>query len=133
MRKREACINGIFCKGTVFAGNPDIIPMETILKCPPPDSFTVCAGSKNGRSEKEQAKKLMKCVKKAPIILYLCRKLQSMRFFLKNSGIFVLFTGILFLIIPFFLHFQTNRSLLTGWILIVLGFVLFILLNKKIS
>jgi hypothetical protein len=55
-----------------------------------------------------------------------------MKFFLKNMGIIFLFLGALFLIVPFFLHLQTNASLLTGWIMMVAGFILFIFLNKKI-
>jgi len=55
-----------------------------------------------------------------------------MRVFLKNCGIIVLIFGELFLIIPFFAKCQTNTTLLTGWILVLSGFVLFLLLNKKI-
>jgi len=51
--------------------------------------------------------------------------------FLKNSGIIVLLIGAIILIVPFFMHNQTNTSLLVGWILIVVGFLLFILINKK--
>lgn len=52
--------------------------------------------------------------------------------FLKNCGIFVLFIGELFLIVPFFTNNQTNKTLMTGWILIVAGFISYILINKKI-
>jgi hypothetical protein len=68
-------------------------------------------------------------------ISYICRILlfkgMIMNFF-KNCGIFVLLIGELFLIIPFFMQNQTNGTLLTGWILIVIGFILYILINKKI-
>lgn len=55
-----------------------------------------------------------------------------MKFFLKNLGIFLVLVGALFLIVPFFAHLQTNSSLLTGWILIVAGFISYIFLNKYI-
>jgi hypothetical protein len=55
-----------------------------------------------------------------------------MHTFLKNCGILVLLIGELFLIIPFFMHNQTNGTLLTGWILVVVGFISYILINKKI-
>jgi uncharacterized membrane protein HdeD (DUF308 family) len=59
-------------------------------------------------------------------------KIKDMRFFLKNSGILLIMVGALFLIIPFFLYIQTNTSLFVGWIMIVAGFIVFILTNKKI-
>jgi drug/metabolite transporter (DMT)-like permease len=55
-----------------------------------------------------------------------------MKFFLKNVGIFLVFIGALILILPFFIHFQTNRSLLTGWLMIITGFISYIFINKKI-
>jgi len=55
-----------------------------------------------------------------------------MRTFLKNCGIFVLIIGEFVLIIPFFAKSQTNTTLLIGWILILSGFVLYLILNKKI-
>jgi uncharacterized membrane protein HdeD (DUF308 family) len=51
---------------------------------------------------------------------------------LKNCGIVVLIVGELFLIVPFFTKSQTNTTLLTGWILILSGFILYLVLNKKI-
>lgn len=61
-----------------------------------------------------------------------CRNIKLMKSFLKNSGILLILIGALFLIIPFFLHFQTNTSLFLGWIMIIVGFILFIVINKKI-
>jgi len=55
-----------------------------------------------------------------------------MRIILKSCGIFVLIVGELFLIIPFFIKRQTNTTLLTGWILVLSGFILYLILNKKI-
>jgi hypothetical protein len=55
-----------------------------------------------------------------------------MKFFLKNCGILLTLIGALILIIPFFLHLQSNTSLLVGWEIIIAGFVLYIVLNKKI-
>jgi len=55
-----------------------------------------------------------------------------MRTLLKNCGIIVLVFGEFFLIIPFFTGHQSNATLLTGWILILSGFVLYLVLNKKI-
>jgi len=55
-----------------------------------------------------------------------------MREFLKNCGIVVLIVGELFLIVPFFTKGQSNTTLLTGWILVISGFILYLVLNKKI-
>jgi len=55
-----------------------------------------------------------------------------MRIFLKNCGILVMIIGELSLIIPFFTKSQSNTSLLSGLILILSGFILHLLLNKKI-
>jgi hypothetical protein len=44
----------------------------------------------------------------------------------------VLLIGELFLIIPFFMHNQTNEKLLAGLVLVITGFILYILINKKI-
>jgi uncharacterized membrane protein HdeD (DUF308 family) len=52
--------------------------------------------------------------------------------FFKSCGIIVLIVGEIFLIIPFFTKCQTNATLLTGWILILAGFILHLALNKKI-
>lgn len=52
---------------------------------------------------------------------------------LKYSGIFILLTGVLFIVFPYFMKFQTNATLFTGWLLIVAGFVLYIVINKKVS
>jgi uncharacterized membrane protein HdeD (DUF308 family) len=54
-----------------------------------------------------------------------------MKFFLKNLGVFLIFLGAFFLIVPFFTHLQTNQSLLWGWILIVAGFIFYTFINKK--
>jgi hypothetical protein len=55
-----------------------------------------------------------------------------MNTFLKYSGIFIQLIGVLFLAIPFFGKFQSNTTLLTGWVLVLLGFVLYIVINKRI-
>jgi hypothetical protein len=51
--------------------------------------------------------------------------------FLKNCGIGVLLMGELFLIIPFFLKIETNATLATGLSLVIAGFVLYAVINKK--
>lgn len=56
-----------------------------------------------------------------------------MNTFLKYSGIFVQLIGVLLLVIPFFGNFQSNTTLIIAWLLIVSGFVLYILINKRIS
>ena len=56
-----------------------------------------------------------------------------MKFFLKNLGILLVLIGAFFLIVPFFTYLQTNASLLTGWLLIVVGFVSYIVINKLIK
>lgn len=55
-----------------------------------------------------------------------------MKFFLKNGGIWVLLIGELFLIIPFFLKNETNTTLAMGLTLVITGFVLYVIINKKI-
>jgi hypothetical protein len=52
--------------------------------------------------------------------------------FLKNCGIWVLLIGELFLIIPFFLKSETNTTLVIGLSFVITGFVLYVILNKKI-
>ena len=54
-----------------------------------------------------------------------------MKTFLKNSGILLLLIGVLVLAIPFFMGVHTNTSLLTGWILIIAGFIGYIVINKQ--
>lgn len=56
-----------------------------------------------------------------------------MNHFLKNAGIYILIIGVMFLIIPFFCHIQTNKSLLTGWLLITIGIISYIIINKNIK
>jgi thiol:disulfide interchange protein len=56
-----------------------------------------------------------------------------MNIFLKNAGTIVLLIGALWLIIPFFSGCQSNATLLTGLILVVFGFVLYVVLNKKLG
>jgi hypothetical protein len=55
-----------------------------------------------------------------------------MKFFLKNGGIGVLLIGELFLIVPFFAGNETNTTLAVGLTLVIAGFVLYVILNKKI-
>jgi hypothetical protein len=54
-----------------------------------------------------------------------------MNYFLKNSGIFLMLAGSLILIIPFFTHLQSNLSLIIGWLSIIVGFIAYIVINKK--
>jgi hypothetical protein len=63
---------------------------------------------------------------------YFAGKWYNMKFFLKNGGILLVLIGTLLLIIPFFLHFQSNTSLFIAWTIIITGFIFFILLNKKV-
>jgi predicted membrane channel-forming protein YqfA (hemolysin III family) len=55
-----------------------------------------------------------------------------MKSFLKFLGVGIVLLGVAWLAIPFFTHLQTNTSLLTGWILIVAGFITYVIINKKI-
>jgi hypothetical protein len=50
---------------------------------------------------------------------------------IRYSGLIVLLAGELFLIVPFLRNSRQNVSLLAGAILVVIGFFLFIVLNKK--
>ena len=50
---------------------------------------------------------------------------------MKNTGIFSVLLGALFLIIPFFTGWQTNMTLLTGWLLIIIGFIAHILILRS--
>jgi len=54
-----------------------------------------------------------------------------MKYFLKQLGFIFLFVGALLLIAPFFAHFQTNTTLLAGWLFIVLGFITYVLFQKR--
>jgi len=56
-----------------------------------------------------------------------------MKFFLKNLGILLVLIGAFVLIVPYFTYLQTNASLLTGWLLIAIGFVTYIVINKLIK
>jgi hypothetical protein len=56
-----------------------------------------------------------------------------MQFFLKNLGIGLVLIGALLLIVPFFTQLQTNASLLTGGGLIIIGFIVYIVINKLIK
>jgi len=56
-----------------------------------------------------------------------------MNTFLKYSGIFIQLIGVSFLAIPYLGGFQNNTTLLVGWLLVVLGFILYIVINKRIG
>ena len=56
-----------------------------------------------------------------------------MKSFVKYSGILVQLIGVLCLIVPYFGKFQNNTTLLIGWLLIISGLVLYIVINKRIS
>jgi hypothetical protein len=60
------------------------------------------------------------------------RTFPSMKFCFKNSGIWVLLSGELFLIIPFLLKNETNTTLTAGLSLVITGFVMYVVINKKI-
>ncbi|MDR0732803.1 MAG: hypothetical protein LBF08_01895 [Dysgonamonadaceae bacterium] len=50
---------------------------------------------------------------------------------LKNCGTALLLSGELCLIIPFFLKKTTNTTLAVGLSLVIAGFVLYVIFNKK--
>ena len=50
---------------------------------------------------------------------------------MKNVGIFSVLLGALFLIILFFTGWQTNTTLLIGWLLIIIGFIAYILILRS--
>jgi hypothetical protein len=55
-----------------------------------------------------------------------------MKFLLHNGGLILVLIGAVVLIVPFFVQWlQSNASLLTGWIVIVVGFVAYIIGNKR--
>ncbi|MDR1682934.1 MAG: hypothetical protein LBS25_06065 [Candidatus Symbiothrix sp.] len=56
-----------------------------------------------------------------------------MKSFLTNTGVFLVLLGVLFLITPFFTSLQTNGSLLTGWILVTVGMIVYTLTKKYIN
>ncbi|MDR0768827.1 MAG: hypothetical protein LBE71_02835 [Dysgonamonadaceae bacterium] len=56
-----------------------------------------------------------------------------MKSFLKYSGIGILLLGELFLIVPFFLKNETNTTLSTGLSLVIAGFVLFVVISKRVE
>jgi putative flippase GtrA len=55
------------------------------------------------------------------------------KFLLKNAGIVLVGIGVLWLAIPFFAGLESNVSLLTGGVLVVAGFVVYIVINKFIQ
>ncbi|MDR2843497.1 MAG: hypothetical protein LBV57_02490, partial [Candidatus Symbiothrix sp.] len=56
----------------------------------------------------------------------------AMKFLLHNGGLILVLIGAVVLIVPFFVQWlQSNASLLTGWIVIVVGFVAYIIGNKR--
>lgn len=54
-----------------------------------------------------------------------------MNYFLKNIGIWIIIIGCLFLIIPFFVNTQTNYTLGIGWLIIIIGFIIYIFIQKN--
>lgn len=54
-----------------------------------------------------------------------------MKNLLKYIGSLILFIGVLIIAIPEFMHQSSNTSLITGLILVIVGFVLHIVLNRK--
>jgi hypothetical protein len=55
-----------------------------------------------------------------------------MKSFLKNGGIWLVFAGVVCLVVPFFGGFQSNGSLGVGGALIVAGFIAYIVINKYV-
>ncbi|MDY6121527.1 MAG: hypothetical protein SPI72_00350 [Porphyromonas sp.] len=49
----------------------------------------------------------------------------------KLLGIIVMLLGVLFLAVPYFVSCVSNATLFTGLILVVLGFIAHIILNKR--
>ncbi len=49
----------------------------------------------------------------------------------KNWGLIIIAAGILLLLVPHFIHLQTNATLLSGWILVPTGIVAYIICKKK--
>lgn len=50
--------------------------------------------------------------------------------FVKNLGLVIQLSGVLILAIPYFLKKQTNTTLLLGLGFVVLGFLLYIIINR---
>ncbi|GHT72534.1 hypothetical protein AGMMS50262_01500 [Bacteroidia bacterium] len=51
---------------------------------------------------------------------------------MKNIGFILILLGTSGLVIPFFTGLQTNGTLLASWLLIIAGFIAYIIINKKI-
>ena len=56
-----------------------------------------------------------------------------MNTFFKYSGIFIQLIGVLLMAVSYFGKFQSNTTLIISWILVVFGFIVFILVNKRVS
>jgi hypothetical protein len=54
-----------------------------------------------------------------------------MKTFLRYLGIIIQMIGVAVLAIPFFCGFESNRSLITGVLLVVGGFIIYILIRKR--
>jgi len=55
-----------------------------------------------------------------------------MRNILRYLGIIVQILGVVVLAVPFFCHFESNKSLLVGLLMVVGGFILHIVVRKWI-
>lgn len=55
----------------------------------------------------------------------------TMKFITKYLGVIIVLIGVLYLAIPFFLKLQTNKSLLIGLALVIVGFITYIILYKR--
>ncbi|MDR1738260.1 MAG: hypothetical protein LBR66_05520 [Candidatus Symbiothrix sp.] len=50
--------------------------------------------------------------------------------FLHYAGLILMAIGILWLIVPYFTRLQTNISLLTGWVILFVGCVAYVVAKK---
>ncbi|MDR0834531.1 MAG: hypothetical protein LBN93_10190 [Candidatus Symbiothrix sp.] len=57
--------------------------------------------------------------------------MRAMQFIRRNLGLISIAAGILLLAIPYFVRLQTNTTLFSGWLLVVIGIIAYILHKKK--
>lgn len=63
--------------------------------------------------------------------MYLCKNFGRMQNFWKNWGLIIVAAGIVLLLVPHFIHLQTNATLLSGWFCVLVGLVAHIICKKK--
>jgi hypothetical protein len=57
----------------------------------------------------------------------------QMKSLIKKAGFILILIGVFFLITSYVTHLETNASLLTGWILITAGIIVYTVIKKYLN